>query len=113
VNKRGQKFLLRHRKNKRIRTHPHLLHITAEPGSAAGTLAEYVRSAGYPRVKARRLQALCTWLIASGDLAGLTDRSTDALRADLLAVHGVGPETACRVRPLCAACCLRVRCSAR
>ena len=145
------------------------------------TLAEHIRPAGYPRIKARRLQALCAWLIASGDLAGLTDRSTHALRADLLAVHGVGPETAdsillyalgrpvfvidaytrrilsrlglitgkepyetlrrlvesgfqtddptldynelhallvrhaktaCRVRPLCAACCLRADCSA-
>ncbi|HMM44795.1 MAG TPA: endonuclease [Candidatus Macondimonas sp.] len=58
------------------------------------TLAEHIRPAGYPRVKARRLQALCAWLIASGDLAALADRPTEALRADLLAVHGVGPETA-------------------
>jgi endonuclease-3 related protein len=58
------------------------------------SLAEHIRPAGYPRVKARRLQALCAWLMASGDLAGLADRPTDALRADLLAVHGVGPETA-------------------
>ena len=147
----------------------------------AETLAEYIRPAGYPRVKARRLQALCAWLVARGDLAGLIDRPTDVLRAELLAVHGVGPETAdsillyalgrpvfvidaytrrilsryglitgkepyealrrlvestlhsedpacdynelhallvrhakttCRVRPLCAACCLRVGCDA-
>ncbi|TFZ83484.1 endonuclease III domain-containing protein [Candidatus Macondimonas diazotrophica] len=58
------------------------------------TLAELIRPAGYPRVKTRRLQTLCAWLIARGDLAGLIDRPTDVLRAELLAVHGVGPETA-------------------
>lgn len=57
-------------------------------------LAECIRPAGYPNVKARRLQALCQWLVRSGGLPALADRSTDALRADLLGVHGVGPETA-------------------
>lgn len=57
-------------------------------------LAERIRPAGYPNVKARRLQALCQWLVRSGGLPALADRPTDTLRADLLAVHGVGPETA-------------------
>lgn len=57
-------------------------------------LAPYLRSAGYFRVKARRLRALCQWLVQSGGHSTLRRQSTARLRRGLLAVHGVGPETA-------------------
>lgn len=62
------------------------------------TLAELIRPAGYFNVKARRLKALCAFLADRGvaaaperlrALAPLPD-----LRRQLLAVHGVGEETA-------------------
>jgi endonuclease III related protein len=54
-------------------------------------LAGYLRPAGYFNIKARRLQALCSYLLEHGDLAGL---ETPALRESLLSVHGIGLETA-------------------
>ncbi len=57
-------------------------------------LAELIRPAGYFNVKARRLQSLCRFLLESGGIATLGKCSTEALRTQLLAVHGVGPETA-------------------
>ncbi len=60
----------------------------------AGSLAALLRPAGYYNVKARRLRNLCRWLQRQGGLDGLHAMPTEALRASLLAVHGVGPETA-------------------
>lgn len=61
-------------------------------------LAQLIRPAGYFRVKARRLRALCAFLAARGvaEDPGQLGRGQDpaALRRDLLAVHGVGEETA-------------------
>jgi endonuclease-3 related protein len=57
-------------------------------------LAEVLRPSGCFRVKADRLRSLCRWFLASGGLAALEARPTAAIRAELLAVHGVGPETA-------------------
>jgi endonuclease-3 related protein len=57
-------------------------------------LAPFIRAAGCPNVKARRLLALVRWLEATGGFAGLRSRPLPALRASLLACHGVGPETA-------------------
>jgi endonuclease III related protein len=54
-------------------------------------LAEYLRPAGYFNVKAKRLQALCEYLVAHPELAEI---DTQSLRQRLLAVHGIGPETA-------------------
>jgi endonuclease-3 related protein len=71
-----------------------LLAPTALLDLSVDALAERIRPAGYPNVKARRLQALCQWLVRSGGLPALAECSTDTLRAELLAVHGVGPETA-------------------
>ena len=71
-----------------------LLAPTALLDLSVDALAERIRPAGYPNVKARRLQALCQWLVRSGGLSALAECATDTLRADLLAVHGVGPETA-------------------
>lgn len=57
-------------------------------------LAAAIRPAGYFNVKARRLRSFCLWLEAQGGIPGLRGRPTSTLRADLLAVHGIGPETA-------------------
>lgn len=56
-------------------------------------LAELLRPAGYFNVKARRLRHFCEWLLARGGVSALAAMDTHALRHDLLAVHGVGPET--------------------
>lgn len=71
-----------------------LLRARALAGLRPERLAEFIRPAGTPRVKARRLQALCAWLLGQGGRARASRRSPAALRASLLAVHGVGPETA-------------------
>ncbi len=61
-------------------------------------LAELIRPAGYFNVKAGRLKALCAFLVDQG-VAGAPERLRDLaplpeLRRRLLAVHGVGEETA-------------------
>ena len=57
-------------------------------------LAGLLRSSGYFNVKARRLKALCRWLIDAGGMVALEQRETGSLRVQLLAVNGIGPETA-------------------
>jgi endonuclease-3 related protein len=57
----------------------------------ARRLAELIRPAGYFNVKAKRLLSLFRFLQRHGDLDRL---ETDRLRASLLSVHGIGPETA-------------------
>jgi endonuclease-3 related protein len=57
-------------------------------------LAELLRPVGYFNVKARRLRAFCADFLDHGGLDGLADLPTAELRQRLLAVHGVGPETA-------------------
>lgn len=57
-------------------------------------IAGLIRPSGYFNVKARRLKSLCAWYIERGGLAALRRRDTRDLREDLLAVHGIGPETA-------------------
>ena len=60
----------------------------------ASELAELIRPSGYFNVKARRLHALCRYLEQRGGIATLKELNTPTLRQELLAVHGVGPETA-------------------
>lgn len=60
----------------------------------ARTLAECLRPAGYFNVKARRLQAACRAVRAWGGMSRMARWNTARLREELLAVHGVGPETA-------------------
>lgn len=57
-------------------------------------LAKVIRPSGYFNVKARRLQAFCQWYIDTGK--GLFDSSAslEEVRHALLAVHGIGQETA-------------------
>jgi endonuclease-3 related protein len=57
-------------------------------------LAELIRPSGYFNVKARRLQNLCRWYLEKGGMEPLSALPTDALRREILAVNGVGPETA-------------------
>jgi endonuclease-3 related protein len=57
-------------------------------------VASLIRSSGYFNVKAKRLRALCRWIVAEGGLSRLARMSTEELRRALLAVHGIGPETA-------------------
>lgn len=72
--------------------------LAAEPMSALpeGTLAELIRPAGTFRVKARRLRAFLAALMGEcqGSLARLFAGDTDSVRARLLAIPGIGPETA-------------------
>lgn len=59
-------------------------------------LAEHIRTAGYYRIKAKRLKNLIAMIIEKyeGDLTKLLNTETERLRADLLGVNGIGPETA-------------------
>ncbi len=59
-------------------------------------LAELIRSAGYYNIKARRLKNFINWLFDNyeGELTNLENIDTDQLRAELLAIKGVGRETA-------------------
>lgn len=57
-------------------------------------LAAWLKPSGYFNIKARRLQNFCAWYLAAGEYEGLRQRDTDALRRLLLAVNGIGPETA-------------------
>ena len=58
-------------------------------------LAELIRPAGYFNVKARRLKNFIRAVAAAGgNIEAYLDRPTDELRAALLAISGVGRETA-------------------
>ena len=59
-------------------------------------LAALIRPAGYFNVKARRLRAFLKVLVeeSGGDLKRLFAGETSVVRERLLAIHGIGPETA-------------------
>jgi len=59
-------------------------------------LAELIRPAGYYNIKAKRLKNFVDWLFEhySGELTNLQTISTDRLREELLAITGIGRETA-------------------
>lgn len=57
-------------------------------------LAALLRPVGYFNVKAARLRAFCEALLAAGGEGALAGEDTASLRHRLLAMHGVGPETA-------------------
>jgi endonuclease-3 related protein len=70
---------------------PHKLHeIDSEQ------LEMLIRPAGYFRVKAKRLRNFIDWLCENydGDLRNLESVKTPRLREELLAISGIGPETA-------------------
>ncbi len=60
------------------------------------TLAKVIQPAGTPTVKAQRLQAFAAWLgVRHGFvLDSMSATPQDVLRRELLAIKGVGPETA-------------------
>ncbi len=72
--------------------------LTAERLSALppSRLAALIRSSGTFRVKALRLRAFLTYLNGryKGSLVRMSRAPADALRRELLAVPGIGPETA-------------------
>lgn len=59
-------------------------------------LAELIRPAGYYRIKAKRLQRLMQFVENhyAGSIDAMHRAEPDALREQLLSVHGIGPETA-------------------
>ncbi|MFA5529601.1 MAG: hypothetical protein WDA11_02925 [Thiohalomonadaceae bacterium] len=57
-------------------------------------LAAWLRPSGYFNVKAARVRNFCAWYLQRGGLAALAGEPTTALRNELLAVKGIGPETA-------------------
>jgi endonuclease III related protein len=57
-------------------------------------LEQAVRPAGFFRQKAARLHALCRWLDGHGGFVAAARQSDGDLRDGLLAVKGIGPETA-------------------
>jgi endonuclease-3 related protein len=59
-------------------------------------LADLIRPSGYFNVKARRLRSFLRVLVEEfdGDLSRLFAGETGEVRARLLAIHGIGPETA-------------------
>jgi endonuclease-3 related protein len=70
---------------------PHALY-----NAPAEELEELLRPAGYFRVKARRLRSLLEFIINRyhGSLEAMFQTDLQTLREELLAVNGVGPETA-------------------
>jgi len=65
-------------------------------GLSPDELAELIRPAGYFRAKSRALHGFVDHLFAchGGELARIFAAETGALREELLALRGVGPETA-------------------
>jgi endonuclease-3 related protein len=59
-------------------------------------LAEMIRPAGYYNIKAKRLKTFVNWLYDNydGEMPNLELVDTDQLRAELLAIKGIGRETA-------------------
>jgi endonuclease-3 related protein len=59
-------------------------------------LAELIRPAGYYQVKAKRLRNLLRFVVeeCNGSLDVMFHRNLASLREQLLAIHGIGPETA-------------------
>jgi endonuclease-3 related protein len=62
----------------------------------AEELAELIRPAGYYQVKAKRLRNLLKYVIEEhdGSLDSMFQTDLATLREELLAIHGIGPETA-------------------
>ena len=70
--------------------------LTAELISRSPTaqLADLLRPSGYFNIKAQRLKQFCGWYGEMGGYERLKFHSTQGLRHRLLAVKGIGPETA-------------------
>src|SRR5450759_986140 len=73
-----------------------LLHPARMHRATTARLARLIRPSGYFNLKAKKLKAFTRYLFAAhrGNLARLFRLDTATLRAELLAVYGIGPETA-------------------
>lgn len=73
-----------------------LLALRSLERARASRLAQLIRSSGYFRQKARKLKSFARFLRAEygGSLNRMFRTPTSVLRGRLLAVHGIGPETA-------------------
>ncbi len=73
-----------------------LLHPGRMHRATAARLARLIRPSGYFNLKAKKLKAFTRYLFAEhrGSLVRLFHLDTATLRAELLAVYGIGPETA-------------------
>ena len=76
--------------------HKNLLNPDKLQALATEDLARLIKPAGYFNLKARRLKNLIEFVAEaySGDLETMGQTETGQLRKELLAVNGVGPETA-------------------
>jgi endonuclease III related protein len=76
--------------------HAGLLSLAEMRNATTEQLEELIRPAGYFRQKAARLKNFIRHLDAeyAGSLEAMFARPVEALRAELLALHGIGPETA-------------------
>lgn len=65
-------------------------------GSPQPRLAKFIRSSGYFRQKAKKLKLFARYLVENydGAVGKLLKKPLSGLREELLALHGVGPETA-------------------
>lgn len=70
------------------------LNVQAITDASDDQLAAWLKPSGYFNVKARRLRNFCTWYLRCGGMQGLASLKTDILRAELLSINGIGPETA-------------------
>lgn len=68
--------------------------LTPETLLAHADLATLIRRAGPHHVKAGRLRALCEWFLDAGGFGALETLDSRTLRRQLLALHGIGHETA-------------------
>lgn len=59
-------------------------------------LHEILKPSGYFRIKAKRVRSFCSHLVEryGGSMARMAKRPLDELRPELLAIAGIGPETA-------------------
>ncbi len=73
-----------------------MLSVRGMLGASPAALAEAVRPAGYYNQKSARLREFCQHLARRhrGSLRAMLGQPTNVLRAELLALKGIGPETA-------------------
>lgn len=63
-------------------------------GLPVSELAVCLKPSGYFNVKAQRLRNFCQWYVDNGKFESLSRFDTTTLRRHLLAINGIGPETA-------------------
>ena len=73
-----------------------LLDLDEMERAAPVRLAELIRPSGYFNQKAKKLKHFCCHVVADydSDLNAMWEQPLPALREELLALHGIGPETA-------------------